>query len=197
MGKVLWKPGTMLNPVPAVMISCRSKEGKDNVVTIAWAGTVCSDPPMVSISIRPERFSHNIIKETKEFVINLVNEKLTYKTDYCGVKSGSNTDKIKEMNFKMVESEKVNAPYIEQSPINLECVVKEIIQLGSHDMFLAEVVAVHVDENLIDQNNKLHMDKAKLICYSHGHYYSLKDILGYYGYSVNKKPTKRNNKIKK
>lgn len=189
MSKILWKPGTMLNPVPVVMVSCRDKAGKDNIITIAWAGTICSDPPMLSISIRPERHSYNIIKESQEFVVNLTTEKLTYKTDFCGVKSGKDTDKFKSTKLTPVEASKVNAPLIEESPVNIECKVKQIIPLGSHDMFLAEIVAVHVDEKLIDKNGRLCMEKAKLICYSHGQYYNFKDVIGHYGYSVKKKKT--------
>lgn len=187
MAKVQWKPGTMLNPVPVVMISLRDKNGKNNIMTAAWVGTVCSDPPMLSISVRPERHSYNIIKETGEFVVNLTNESLVYKTDYCGIKSGRDTDKFKEAKLTPINGAKVSAPLIEESPINIECKVKEVIPLGSHDMFLAEIVAVHVDEELIDESGKLHMDKAKLISYSHGFYYGLKDSLGHFGYSVRKK----------
>lgn len=191
MTKVLWKPGTMLNPVPAVMVSCKSKEGQNNIITVAWVGTVCSDPPMLSISIRPERYSYEIIKETGEFVVNLTTEKLVYKTDYCGVKSGKNTDKFKGAKLTPIEASQVNVPLIDESPINIECKVKEIIPLGSHHLFIAQIVAVHVDQKLIDKNGKLHMEKAKLMCYSHGYYYNLKDILGYYGYSAKKKKTKK------
>ena len=186
MAKVQWKPGTMLNPVPAVMVSCKSKEGQNNIMTIAWVGTICSDPPMLSISVRAERHSYNIIKETGEFVVNLTNEGLVFKTDFCGVKSGKDTDKFEETKLTPIDGVKVKAPLIKESPVNIECKVKEIIPLGSHDMFLAEIVAVHVDEELIDDSGKLHMDKANLVSYSHGFYYGLKDSLGHFGYSVKK-----------
>lgn len=187
MAKVMWKPGTMLNPVPVVMVSCRNNQGQDNIITIAWVGTICSDPPMLSISVRPERYSYDIIKDTGEFVVNLTTEKLAHKTDYCGVKSGKDVDKFESAKLTPLPASIVKAPLISESPINLECKVKQVMPLGSHHMFLAEIVAVHVDEKLIDKNGKLCMEKAKLICYSHGQYYSLKDIIGHFGYSVKKK----------
>lgn len=195
MAKQVWKPSTMLNPVPVVMVSCADNEGKPNIITLAWAGTINSDPPMVSISVRKPRFSHNLIKEKGEFVINLPNTKLTFATDYCGVKSGRDINKFEAMNLTPEKASIVSVPIIKECPVNLECVVKQIIELGSHDMFLAEVVATNVEEALLDENGKLDLHKADLICYSHGEYYSLAKSLGFFGYSVAKrKNLKRNQK---
>lgn len=186
MGKQSWKPGNMLYPLPVVMVSVADKEGKQNIITIAWAGTVCSNPPMVSISVRPERYSYNVLKETGEFVINLTTKELTYATDYCGVKSGRDVDKFKEMGLTALPGKEVNAPLIAESPVNIECKVTQVIPLGSHDMFLAEVVAVHVDEKYIDEKGKFHLDKAEPIAYSHGDYLATGELLGTFGYSVKK-----------
>lgn len=186
MAKQLWKPGNMLYPLPVVMVSVADKEGKNNIITIAWAGTICSNPPMVSISVRPERYSYNIIKETGEFVINLTTKDLTYATDYCGVKSGRDVDKFKEMGLTALPGKEVNAPLIAESPVNIECKVTQVIPLGSHDMFLAEVVAVHVDEKYMDEKGKFHLDKAEPIAYSHGDYLATGELLGTFGYSVKK-----------
>lgn len=186
MAKQLWKPGNMLYPLPVVMVSVADKEGKNNIITIAWAGTICSNPPMVSISVRPERYSYNIIKETGEFVINLTTKDLTYATDYCGVKSGREVDKFKEMGLTALPGKEVNAPLIAESPVNIECKVTQVIPLGSHDMFLAEVVAVHVDEKYMDEKGKFHLDKAEPIAYSHGDYLATGELLGTFGYSVKK-----------
>jgi flavin reductase (DIM6/NTAB) family NADH-FMN oxidoreductase RutF len=189
MAKQIWKPATILNPVPVVMVTCADAEGKANIITLAWAGTINSEPPMVSISVRKERYSHHMLKETGEFVINLTTRKLAFATDYCGVKSGRDMDKFEAMKLTPESASKVSVPLIKESPINIECVVKNVIELGSHDMFLGEVVAVNVDESLMDQNGKLHMDKADLICYSHGEYWTLDKVLGRFGYSVMKKKT--------
>lgn len=186
MAKQLWKPGNMLYPLPVVMVSVADKEGKNNIITIAWAGTICSNPPMVSISVRPERYSYNIIKETGEFVINLTTKDLTYATDYCGVKSGRDVDKFKEMGLTALPGKEVKAPLIGESPVNIECKVTQVIPLGSHDMFLAEVVAVHVDEKYMDEKGKFHLDKAEPIAYSHGDYLATGELLGTFGYSVKK-----------
>ncbi|MBQ8662303.1 MAG: flavin reductase family protein [Eubacterium sp.] len=195
MGREYWKPGNMLYPVPAVMVSCQRPGEKPNIITIAWAGTICSDPAMVSISIRPERHSYDIIKETKEFVINLTTKDITFATDYCGVKSGRDVDKFKEMKLTPLVSKEVSAPGIAESPVNIECKLKEIIQLGSHDLFIAEVVAVSIDDSLMDENNKFHLNDAGLVAYSHGEYYLLGEKLGKFGYSVaKKKPTKKRKK---
>lgn len=187
MAKQSFKPGNMLYPVPAVMISTRGKNGEDNIFTVAWAGTICSDPPMVSISVRKERHSYNMIKETGEFVINLTTRDLVYATDYCGVKSGRDVDKFKEMNLTKEKAQIVNVPLIKESPVNIECKVTEVKELGTHHMFLAEVVAVSVDDKYMDETNKFHLEQADLVAYSHGSYYSLGELLGSFGYSVRKK----------
>lgn len=186
MSKQLWKPGNMLYPLPVIMVSVADKEGRNNIITIAWAGTICSNPPMVSISVRPERYSYDILKETGEFVINLTTKDLTYATDYCGVKSGRDVDKFKEMGLTALPGKEVKAPLIAESPVNIECKVTQVIPLGSHDMFLAEVVAVHVDEKYIDEKGKFHLDKAEPIAYSHGDYLATGELLGTFGYSVKK-----------
>lgn len=190
MGKDIWKPGTVIYPVPAVMVSCGTMEEK-NIITVAWTGTVNSDPAMTYVSIRPSRHSYEIIKERGEFVINLVTEKLVYACDYCGVKSGRDIDKFAEMKLTAKKGEKVDAPIIYESPVNIECKVKEIIPLGTHDMFLAEVVSVQVSDDYLDETGKFHFDKAKPICYSHGAYYGLGKKLGTFGYSVKKKEDKK------
>lgn len=187
MGKQSWKPGNMLYPLPVVLVSVADKNGEKNVLTVAWAGTICSDPPMVSISVRPERHSYQMIKETGEFVINLTTEELCYATDYCGVVSGRDVDKFAKMNLTPIAGDVVKAPLIEESPVNIECVVKEVKPLGTHDMFIAQVVAVHADEKYMDEKNKFHFDQAKPIVYSHGSYVSLDKTIGTFGYSVKKK----------
>lgn len=186
MGKEVWKPGNMLYPLPVVMVSVADKAGNNNIITIAWAGTICSNPPMVSISVRPERHSYEMIKETGEFVINLTTKDLVYATDYCGVKSGRDVDKFKEMNLTPIQGDKVKAPLIAESPVNLECKVTEVIPLGSHDMFLAEVVSVHVDDKYMDEKGKFHLEQAEPIVYSHGAYLETGKQLGTFGYSVKK-----------
>ena len=186
MAKQLWKPGNMLYPLPVVMVSVADKDGKNNIITIAWTGTIRSNPPMVSISVRPERYSYDILKETGEFVINLTTKDLTYATDYCGVKSGRDVDKFKEMGLTPLPGKEVKAPLIAESPVNIECKVTQVIPLGSHDMFLAEVVAVHVDEKYMDEKGKFHLDKAEPIAYSHGDYLATGELLGTFGYSVKK-----------
>lgn len=186
MAKEIWKPGNMLYPLPVVMVSVADKNGKNNIITLAWVGTVCSEPPMVSISVRPERYSYSILKETGEFVINLTTKELTFATDYCGVKSGRNVDKFKEMQLTALPASEVKAPLIAESPVNIECRVREVKPLGSHDMFLADVVAVHADERYMDENHKFHLDRAEPIVYSHGTYFSCGEELGTFGYSVRK-----------
>lgn len=186
MAKELWKPGNMLYPLPVVMVSMADKNGKNNIITLAWVGTVCTNPPMVSISIRPERYSYPIIKETGEFVINLATKELAYATDYCGVKSGRDVDKFKEMNLTPLPASEVKAPLIAESPVCIECKVREIKELGSHDMFLADVVAVHADEKYMDEKGKFHLEKAEPIMYSHGEYLSCGEKLGTFGYSIKK-----------
>lgn len=187
MAKQSWKPGNMLYPVPAVMVSCQRENEKPNIITVAWAGTICTNPAMLSISVRPERYSYNIIKETKEFVVNLVTSDLVYATDYCGVKSGRDVDKFKEMNLHKSISKVVKAPGIEESPVNIECCVKEIKELGSHHMFIAEVVSVNIDDKYMDKTGKFNLNKAGLVSYSHGEYFELGKKLGKFGYSVAKK----------
>ena len=177
----------MLYPLPVVMVSVADSNGKNNIITLAWVGTVCSEPPMVSISVRPERYSYPILKETGEFVINLTTRELTFATDYCGVKSGRDTDKFKEMNLTALPASEVGAPLIAESPVNIECRVREVKALGSHDMFLADVVAVHAEERYMDENHKFHLEQAEPIVYSHGTYFSCGEPLGTFGYSVRKK----------
>ena len=191
MGKQYFKPGNMLYPVPAVMVSCQREGEKPNIITVAWAGTINSDPAMVSISVRKQRYSYDIISETKEFVINLVTEDLTFATDYCGVKSGRDVDKFKDMKLTAMESRYVKAPSIKESPVNIECKVKEIIPLGSHDVFLAEVVNVTVDDKYMEESGRFNLNSSKLVAYSHGEYYGLGKKLGKFGYSVAKKSKKR------
>lgn len=185
--KQVWKPGNMLYPVPAAMISCQREGEKPNILTIAWTGTICSDPVMVSISVRKSRYSYPIIKETGEFVINLTTKELAFATDYCGVKSGKDIDKFKEMKLTAQKATKVSCPIIAESPVNLECKVKEVIELGSHDMFIAEVVAVDVSEEYMDANGKFELNSTDLIAYSHGEYFTLGEKIGKFGYSVQKK----------
>ena len=186
MGKQIWKPGNMLYPLPAVLVSVSDKQGRSNVFTVAWAGTVCSDPAMVSISVRPERYSYHMIQETGEFVINLTTRELVFATDYCGVKSGRDTDKWKEMHLTPLPALKVAAPLVAQSPVNIECRVVQTIPLGTHDMFLARVEAVHAQETYLDEKGKFDLSKAEPIVYSHGVYYELGQELGRFGYSVKK-----------
>ncbi|MCR4989549.1 MAG: flavin reductase family protein [Lachnospiraceae bacterium] len=186
MSKAEWKPGNMLYPVPAVMVSCKKGNEKANIVTIAWAGTICSDPVMVSISVRPERHSYPIISETGEFVINLVTEELTYACDWCGVRSGKDFDKFKEMNLTEYKSSFMDAPAIAESPVNLYCKVVKTEKLGSHDMFIAEVVGVTVDEKYMDDSGKFDLEKTGLMAYSHGEYFALGKKLGKFGYSIKK-----------
>ena len=191
MGKISFKPGTMLNPVPAVMVSCGDGDVK-NIITIAWTGIINTDPPMTYVSVRKERYSHDIIKRTGEFVINLTTEKLAFATDYCGVKSGRDVDKFKEQNLTAEESKVVKCPSIAESPVNIECKVTEIKELGSHDMFIAEIVNVNVDEDLMDEKGKLCLEEAGLIAYNHGHYFALKKTeLGRFGYSIMKPKTRK------
>ena len=189
MSKQTWKAGNMVYPVPPVMVSCKRPGEKPNIITVAWCGTVCTNPAMVSISVRPERYSYEIIKETGEFVINLTTKQLAYATDYCGVKSGRDVDKYKEMHLTPLDSRHIQVPGIEESPVCIECKVKQVLELGSHHMFLADVLAVTIDEKYLDEKGKFHLGKADLITYSHGEYYELGKMLGTFGYSV-KKPVK-------
>lgn len=186
--KQSWRPGTMIYPLPAVLVSCGADESEYNVMTASWVGTICSDPAMCYVSIRPERHSYGIIKRTSEFVLNLTNEELAFATDWCGVRSGKNCNKFAEMRLTPQRGEKVAAPIILESPLSIECKVKQILPLGSHDMFIAEVVNVQADNRFIDaQTGEFQLDKAKLIAYSHGHYHKLGDEIGHFGWSVRKK----------
>ena len=184
--KISWKAGNMLYPLPAVMVSLTDKTGNSNIITLAWAGTICTNPPMLSVSIRPERYSYDIIKETGEFVVNLTTKELTYATDYCGVKSGRDVDKFKEMKLTKLDSEKIKAVAIAESPVNIECKVREIMELGSHSLFIADVVNLRVDGKLLDEKGRFNLAKSELIAYSHGRYYELGKELGSFGYSVRK-----------
>ena len=174
MAKQTWKPGNMIYPIPAVMVSVTDGKGQDDIITVAWTGTICTNPPMAYISVRPERFSYHMIKETGEFVINLTTEELAAATDYCGVRSGRDVDIVK-------------APMIKEAPVSIECRVKEIRELGSHHMFLAEVVAVHADERYMDENNRFDLNRARPLVYSHGEYLGIGKKLGTFGYSVKKR----------
>ena len=186
MAKITWKPGNMLYPLPVVMVSCAEESGKDNILTIAWTGTTCSNPPMLSISVRPERYSYHMIEETGEFVVNLTTEELVRATDYCGVKSGRDVDKWKERHLTREKADIVRAPMIKESPVNIECRVRQVMALGSHHMFLADVVSVHADVRYMDEKRKFHLEKAEPIVYSHGAYFACGEELGRFGYSVKK-----------
>ncbi|MBP5297632.1 MAG: flavin reductase family protein [Lachnospiraceae bacterium] len=186
MGREVWKPGNMLYPVPAVMVSCGREGEKPNIITLAWVGNVCSDPVMLTISVRKSRYSYDIIKETGEFVVNLTNRELARACDWCGVKSGRDFDKYKEMKLTPSKSETVKAPGIAESPVSIECKVKNIVELGTHDMFVAEVTAVTVDDKYMDESGKFDLDAADLIAYSHGEYFTLGEKLGKFGFSVKK-----------
>ena len=192
MSKVTWKPGTFLYPLPAVMVSCGDME-KSNIITVAWTGIVNTDPAMVYISVRPSRYSYNLIKEKGEFVINLTTKDLAYATDWCGVKTGAKIDKFKEMKLTKEKAKFVNCPMIKESPVSVECKVKEVRELGSHHMFVAEVLAINADEKYIDDKGAFDISKCDLIAYSNGNYYSLGKKIGRFGFSVqkNKKKTKK------
>lgn len=191
MAKQLWKPGNMLYPLPVVMVSLRGADGRNNIITIGWTGTVCSDPPMVSISVRPERFSFKQLMDTREFVINLTTRNLAWATDYCGVKSGRDVDKFKVLKLTPIDGVKTGAPMIAESPVNIECRVTQVLPLGTHHMFLAEVLAVHADEKYMDADGKFRLEKADPIVYSHGTYLTTGESLGTFGYSVRKNKKKR------
>ena len=191
MGKLDFKPGNMLYPLPAVMVSVRDKEGNDNIITVAWTGTVCTNTPMLYISVRPERHSYKALHETGEFVVNLTTEKIAKATDFCGVRSGRDMDKFEQTGLIKGEAKKINAPVIEDSPVNIECRVKKIMPLGSHDMFLAEVVGVTVDDKYMDEKGKFNLNRSGLIAYSHGEYFELGKKIGKFGYSVQKPGRKK------
>jgi len=183
----VWKPGNMLYPVPAVMVSVADKKGGINIITVAWTGTVCTNPPMLYISVRPERYSYHMLKETGEFVVNLTTKKLARAADFCGVRSGRETDKWKELRLTPGAAAQVVAPIIEESPVNLECRVTEVRELGSHHMFLAEIVAVDVDAAYLNEKGKFELNQTDLVAYSHGEYLETGKCLGTFGYSVKKK----------
>lgn len=191
MAKQKWKAGNMVYPLPAVLVSCGDKEGNVNLMTAAWTGTICSEPPMVYVSIRKERYSHHMIKETGEYVINLTTEKLAEATDFCGVRSGRDMDKFKEMKLTPVKGELQYAPMVAESPVSIECKVTDVMELGSHDMFIAEVTAVYVDEQYMDAKGTFHLEKAEPLVYSHGQYYGVGKHLGGFGYAVRKKPVRK------
>ena len=192
--KAHWKPGTLIYPLPAVLVSCGATPETYNLLTVAWTGTVCSDPPMCSISVRPERHSYQLIRDTGAFVINLTTRRLARATDWCGVRSGRDCDKFREMGLTALPAAEVAAPIVVESPVNIECRVKQVIPLGSHDLFLADVVHVQVDEALIDPaTGKFRLELADPIVYSHGEYFALGEALGHFGWSV-RKPAKARRK---
>ncbi len=192
MAKQIWKPGTILYPVPVVMVSCGDMENS-NIITVAWTGTINSDPAMTYISVRPERYSYDIIKESGEFVINVTTESLAYATDWCGVRSGKDYDKFNEMGLTREKAPHLNCPVIAESPISIECKVRDIVKLGTHDMFIAEILGALADEKYMDENGKFDFEKSRPICYSHGEYFGLGTKLGKFGYSVQKKKGKKKN----
>lgn len=187
--KIKWKAGTFIYPVPAAMVSCGDMK-KANIITVAWTGIINTNPAMCYISIRPERYSHDIIKENGEFVINLTTEKLAFATDWCGVRSGKDYDKFKEMHLTKEKANCIKAPLIKESPVSIECKVKQIIPLGSHDMFMAEVLSIDVDKKYIDEKGAFDISKCNLIAYANGGYYTLGKKRGKFGFSVKKKKGK-------
>lgn len=189
--KQSWKPGTMIYPLPAVLVSCGASPDEYNLFTVAWTGTVCTNPPMCYISVRPERHSYEIIKRTGEFVINLTTRRLARATDWCGVRSGRDFDKFEQMDLTPTPAAVVAAPIVAESPISIECRVKQIVPLGSHDMFIADVVNVMVDDEYLDkQSGRLDLERAEPLVYCHGEYFSLGDMIGHFGWSVRRKPRK-------
>ncbi len=197
MGKQVWKPGNMVYPVPAVLVTTADRKGNVNIITVAWTGTVCTNPPMAYISVRPERFSYSMLEETGEFVINLTTKELVFATDFCGVKSGREVDKFRELGLTQKKAAKVNVPIIKESPVNIECRVTEKRELGSHTMFLAEVAAVQAEERYLDKAGKFDLSLAKPIVYSHGEYFCLGEKLGKFGYSVQKQIEVEEKKIER
>ena len=189
MAKITWKPGTMLYPAPAAMVSCKYGD-IENIITVSWAGTICTNPPMLSISIRPSRYSYELIKNSGEFVVNLPGKDLAFSADFCGVKSGREVDKFSYLKLTKEKASIVNVPMIKEAALSIECKVKDIIELGSHHMFIADVVALNVNEDLIDGANTLNLDKAELICYNHGKYCIASKPIGSFGFSVKKKKHK-------
>lgn len=196
MGRKIWKAGTFEYPLPAVMVSCGTME-KSNIITVAWTGILNTNPAMVYISVRPTRYSYNLIKESKEFVINLTNRQLAYATDWCGVRSGEKYDKFKEMKLHKEKAKFVSAPLIKESPVSIECKVKDIIKLGSHDMFVAEVLSIDADEKYIDEKGTFDISKCDLIAYANGGYYPLGKKIGKFGFSVQKRKSRKRKKTTK
>jgi flavin reductase (DIM6/NTAB) family NADH-FMN oxidoreductase RutF len=195
MSKILWKAGTMVYPVPAVMVSCGSEPSEFNIFTVSWTGTICTDPAMCYISVRPNRHSYNIIRKNGAYVINLTTKSLAYATDWCGVKSGKDHDKFAEMKLTPIPASVINAPMIKESPVNIECVVKNVIELGSHHMFISEVVAVNADEEYISKKTGVfRLSDAEPICYLHGRYYETGKMIGKFGFSVEKPKKKKKKK---
>lgn len=189
MSKLIWKPGNLIAPVPAAMVSCGTME-KPNIITIAWTGNVSSSPAKVSISVRPERYSYGLIKESCEFVLNLTTAALVRAADFCGVRSGREVDKFAQLGLTPLPAREVACPLVGESPVNLECRVCDVIPLGSHDLFLADVLAVHVEEELVDDHGRLRMDQCHLAAYAHGEYFALGKKVGSFGFSVRKKRKK-------
>lgn len=188
MSKTLWKPGTMVNPLPAVLVTCGATPSEWNMLTVAWTGTICTDPAMCYISVRPERHSHALIEKEMEFTINLTTESMARATDWCGVRSGRDHDKFAATGLTPIPGELVKSPTIEESPLSIECAVTNIMRLGSHDMFMARVLGVRADDRYIDPaTGRFDLEAARLIAYSHGHYYALGAHLGHFGFSVRKK----------
>ena len=191
MAKEKWKAGNMIYPLPAVLVTCRSKSGEDNVFTVAWTGTVCTNPPMAYISVRPSRYSYNMIKETGEFVINLTTEEMAKATDYCGVTSGRDVDKFQRCGLHKEEADEVNVPILVESPVNIECRVREAHEYGSHTMFVADVICVHADEKYMNESGRFELEKSNPLAYSHGTYFGLTSPKGTFGYSVKKGKKKK------
>ena len=196
MEKMSLKPGSLLCPVPTVMVTCGNEEEK-NIITIGWTGIINTQPPITYISVRKSRHSHDIIEREGEFVINLTTEALAFATDFCGVKSGKDVDKFKEMKLTPIPSEIVSCPMIGESPVNLECKVTDIVELGSHYMFIADITAINVDESLLGDDGKLHLERAKLSAFAHGEYFEIGKKIGNFGCSVKKKKSKKNYNNKK
>ena len=186
--KVIWSPSTQLAPVPAVLVGCGSAEADWNLITIAWTGIVCSKPPMLSVSVRPERHSHELIRRSGEFTVNIPTAAMADDVDWCGVVSGRDHRKFAERNLTPIAGSKVSAPLVAECPLGLECRVKEVLQLGSHDLFLAEILAVQVTESWINESGRLELERAGLLSYVHGHYFGLGECIGHFGFSVRKKP---------
>ncbi len=198
MAKIKWKGGALVAPVPPAMITCGNEENKNsNIITIAWTGIINTNPPKTYISIRPSRHSYNIIKESREFAINLTTASLVRYADYCGIYTGAKIDKFEKCGLHKETASEISCPIIEESPLSLECKVTDIIPLGTHDMFLADIVAVDIDESLLDNNGKLRLDKAGLAAFAHGEYFALGEKIGSFGYSVRKKKKRHGTKKSK